>query len=299
MTYNIMEIERFAVNDGPGIRTVIFFKGCPLHCPWCSNPESQSSRTLLMYDKDKCICCGECSKVCMQGAITFSEGCPPVFNRLKCITCGRCGSVCLQKAITYSGTIMSVQDIIKTVLRDFDYYEQSGGGITLSGGEALQQGLKLMPLLTELKEHNLHIAVETCGQFSDKIIKDISPFIDLFLYDIKHTDSEKLNRTTGGSFDLIDRNLSEIIKLNRKVIARIPVIPDFNHSDIEINNILGYCVEKGIKEVDFLPYHNLGKSKYGKLGLVYTLDHKMLTEQDLLPYKYQAEKLGMKASIGG
>ncbi len=300
MDLNVMEIQRFAVHDGPGIRTLVFLKGCAMHCPWCSNPESQSPNRQLLYDAAKCIGCGRCAGVCpVPGAITLNGQGRPVFDRHLCTTCGLCGEVCLQNAIDFSGSRMTAEEIARLVLRDRDYYDQSGGGVTFSGGEALLQGEALLPLLRLLKEEGLHVAVETCGQFPAHLLPPLLPCIDLFLFDVKHVDPALLHSVTGGDAALIDANLSAILAAGRPVVARVPVIPGFNHSPEAMEAIFAYCAAKGITELHLLPYHTLGKGKYARLGRPYTLTAPMLTKGDLRHYPAQAAKWGIDAVIGG
>ncbi|MEM1483517.1 glycyl-radical enzyme activating protein [Oscillospiraceae bacterium PP1C4] len=296
---NVMEIERFAVHDGPGIRTVVFLKGCGMHCPWCANPESQSQQKLLMHDAAKCTGCGACAGVCKTGAISFVQGQKPLFDRKLCTACGSCSTVCMQEAIAYSGQMISSEQIVKTVMRDADYYEESGGGVTLSGGEPMCHGESLVTLLRALKEKGLHIAVETCGQFDTAVLEQTLSLIDLFLFDIKHTNPQKLKEVTGGNAEVIFGNLALIAAAGKEIVARVPVIPGFNHSLVEMQAIFEKAVQTGIKQVDLLPYHTLGKSKYAKLGREYTLTSGMLTKEDLGGYLPVGEALGLTIKTGG
>ena len=225
---SIMEIERFAVHDGPGIRTVVFLQGCPLHCPWCSNPESQKRKPHLLHVKNKCIGCGRCEAICPRGNIAIQDHFP-VFNRQACVACKACERICPQNAIKFVGESITSSEIMEILLRDRDYYLNSGGGVTFSGGEAFTQFEGLMDLLIQCKNEKLHTSVETCGQVNLDKIKQALPLIDLFLFDIKHTDKDLLQKETGANLDTILTNLRYISsKSANKVTIRVPVIPGFN-----------------------------------------------------------------------
>lgn len=295
----VMELERFAVQDGPGIRTAVFLKGCTLRCPWCANPESQSSAIELMHDRIKCVRCGSCACACQSKAVTRSHEGAPIFERTKCTVCGRCKSVCPAGAIVYSGIWMESRQIMETVLRDRDYYAQSGGGLTLSGGEPLLWGAALLPLLTLCRENGISVAVETCGQFPARALTPVLPFVELFLFDVKHADAHKLKHVTGGDLNIILGNLDTAVASGVPVIARIPVIEGFNHTMAEIEAILCTVQEHGVQKAELLPYHTLGKNKYAKLGLPYTLNAPMLAPRDLEPYRALGAALGLTVEIGG
>lgn len=299
-TLSIMEIERFAVHDGPGIRTTIFLKGCPLHCPWCSNPESQKKKTQLLHLKNKCIGCGQCIEACAGCNITFKDH-YPVFNRTYCIACRSCADACLQDAIRFSGDLLPVSQIMKTVLRDKDYYVNSNGGVTFSGGEAFVQFEGLMELLKCCKKEGLHTAVETCGHVETDKIKKALPLIDLFLFDVKHTGKDLLEKETGADSNLILANLGYIAGENTdKVTIRIPVIPGFNFNEKDICGIYKLAVKNRIKQVHLLPYHTLGKDKYEQLGLRYPYRYdRMLSKDDLIPLQDIGINMGLDVRIGG
>lgn len=297
---SIMEIERFAIHDGPGIRTTVFLQGCPLHCLWCANPESQKIGVHLLYLPNKCVGCGNCVRACQDSAISFENG-RPVFHREKCTLCKKCAEECPQDAIRFSGKEMTVTDIIAVILRDKEYYDNSSGGVTFSGGEAFVQFEGFMELLKQSKENSIHTAVETCGQYStDKIIKAM-PLIDLFLFDLKHTDKEKLYNYTGGDAEQILANIKYVASVNpKKIIIRVPVIPGFNFDKQELTNIFDISVEYGIQNIHLLPYHNLGINKYEQLGIPYKFDYKKsLTKEELIPFKKLGEGKGLNVQIGG
>ncbi|MBC7959737.1 MAG: glycyl-radical enzyme activating protein [Vallitaleaceae bacterium] len=299
-TLAIMEIERFAIHDGPGIRTTVFLQGCPLRCKWCANPESQEIGTKLLYLSNKCNGCGDCYRACAYGAITFEKG-RPVFHREKCVQCRKCEVACLQNAIHFSGEVVAVDDIVEVVLKDQDYYQNSGGGVTISGGEAFVQFEGFLELLQKCKENNLHTAVETCGQYDVSKIKRAIPLLDLFLFDLKHSNAQKFYEYTGGNLEQILGNIQYIASIDPgKIILRVPVLPGFNFDETSINDIFNLALKFGIEKIHLLPYHTLGMSKYEQLGLSYDFEaQKSLLKEELIPYQKMGEDKGLKIQIGG
>lgn len=297
---SIMEIERFAIHDGPGIRTIVFLQGCPLHCPWCSNPESQQINTRLMHLKNHCVGCGECVKACPEQAITIEDGKARI-DRSICTLCKVCENSCLPSAIKFIGKKYTAPQIMEVLLKDKDYYRESGGGITFSGGEAFVQFKGLMKLLELCKSEGLHTAVETCGQVELSKIKKSFPFIDLFFFDIKHTDSQILKSVTGADWSTISTNLDYISEQDSsKIILRVPVLPGFNYTEKSLMRIFELALDKNIRTIHLLPYHTLGKNKYHHLDIPYTfLCDDMMTKKELAPYKSIGERLGLTIQIGG
>lgn len=297
---SIMEIERFAIHDGPGIRTVVFLQGCPLRCTWCSNPESQRVQPQLLYMQNKCVGCGLCSKACLWGNIRMDKYLPK-FNRSQCQACKACEKICPHGAIKFVGRVVASSEIMKTVLRDYDYYKASGGGITFSGGEAFVQFEGLMELLIQSKKNKLHTVVETCGQVATEKIMQAFPLVDLFLFDIKHTDKALLKKETNADLELILINLRFIAQQDpQKIIIRVPTIPEYNYNETTIGKIYELAKANGIEQIHLLPYHTLGKSKYEQLGIDYVYPYtNMLSKDDLLPLKRIGESMGLKIRIGG
>lgn len=304
---SIMEIERFAIHDGPGVRTLVFLQGCPLHCSWCSNPESQQMRPHLLYLRNKCVGCGACVNACPNQAITFNNH-QPVFNRERCHTCQSCANVCLQNAIRFVGEEVSIGHIMDIIRRDKAYYADSGGGVTVSGGEAFVQFNGLIDLLSACREEGIHTAVETSGQVQPEKIHQALPLIDLFLFDIKHLDRTLLKKETGAHLDTVLNNLSFIAQNDpQKVIIRIPVIPGFNFNENEtqfgqtaILLIFELALKLKIKKIHLLPYHTLGKDKYEQMGLAYPFAYdRILSKEALVPLKDTGEKMGLSVGIGG
>lgn len=296
----VMEIERFALHDGPGIRTVVFLQGCPLFCPWCANPESQIIRKQLMYFEDKCAKCKTCLVNCPKKVIEFIDN-ELVFNRNICGECQVCGDVCPKNAIHFSGQNKSIDEIMLEVMKDKDYYDDSNGGITISGGEPFVQYQGFLNLLKESKRKGLNIAVETTGNVDLSKIIEAEPYIDLFLFDIKHVDKKKLFKITGGDLEKILSNLEYISSKNpNKVIIRVPVVPKFNYNDKTLNEIIDLACKYKIKELHLLPFHNLGKNKYEQIDRKYQFaDMKMLDKKELNKYLGIGENKGITIKIGG
>ena len=269
MKAKIFDIKRFAVHDGDGIRTTVFFKSCPLKCVWCHNPEGIGFKPQLAYYKNKCMSCGECVNVCPQNAHIVKNGLH-TFEREKCILCGKCADECLGEALTMHGKDVTIDELIPVLLEDRGFYETSGGGVTLSGGECLSQADFCAELLKRLKEENIHTAVDTCGFVSKTAIDKVMPYTDIFLYDIKAIDEDVHIKCTGCSNKLILDNLKYIDRCGKNIEIRIPYVPQFNDNQIE--KIAVFLNEiKNITKVRILPYHNYAGSKYGSLDMVNTL----------------------------
>lgn len=291
---NIFDIQRFALHDGPGIRTVVFFQGCPLHCPWCANPESQKPKKRLLHFKSKCTACGRCAKSCPQKAISFVSNQWEVC-RQQCIGCERCSQVCLKNAIKFAGEKKTIAEILAVVQKDADYYEASQGGLTVSGGEPFAQAEGLLQLLQAANRLGLHTAIETSGNTAIENILAAEPYTDLFLFDLKHCNAEIFHEITGGDLPLILRNISVLAnKSPEKITLRVPVIPTFNFDEETIKGIFQLAIERNIEKVELLPYHTLGKGKYAQMGLRYLpQDVPSLTSEDLQHYRQLGTQMGL------
>lgn len=274
MRGNIFDIQRFSVHDGPGIRTIVFFKGCPLRCIWCHNPESQKSTRDIAYYTDKCILCGECISVCKNGCHSFlsDEGnkfSRHVFLRDSCTACGFCAENCHASAIEQLGRRVTVNEVMDEVMRDCTFYKNSGGGLTVSGGEPLMQGDYLTALLTAAKETGIHTCIETCGYGSPETLKNIAALTDIFLFDIKETDSERHKKFTGVPLQPIIDNLRMLDSLGARIVLRCPIIPEKNLRDEHLTSIAGLTASlKNVTEINVMAYHTLGSAKYGALSLI-------------------------------
>jgi pyruvate formate lyase activating enzyme len=295
----IFNIQRFSTHDGPGIRTVVFYKGCPLRCAWCSNPESQSFGYSLMYDRKLCKNFGDCLN---QNIGFLSAGESGILIDWKSVTEPQfLTNVCISKALSVSGEAKPTSEIVQEIEKDRLFFQQSGGGVTLSGGEPLSQGNYLDELLDGLEEKKIDVAIETTLHVSWKNIERCVGRNMIFLVDLKHTDSDKFKKYTGGNSGLVLTNLRKLASLGENVVIRIPVIPGFNHSFQEMKEILDFTVSlETVHEIHFLPFHNLGSAKYEMLGMDYRFAGvKSLEPADLAEYVAYAESVGLIAKIGG
>ena len=275
----IFEIKRFAVHDGDGIRTTVFLKGCPLKCVWCHNPEGIDFKSQLAYYKEKCIGCAQCVNVCTNNAHYFENGLH-IYDREKCVYCGKCQDVCLGNSLYFYGKEMSVDEIFPLLMEDKEFYDNSNGGVTLSGGECLMQIDFCASLLKKLKENGIHTAVDTCGFVSKEALDKVIPHTDIFLYDIKAIDEDVHIKCTGQSNKIILENLKYLDECGKKIEIRIPYVPNFN--DDQITKIADFLRNlKNIEKVKVLPYHNYAKSKYMALNMENTLPDKLPTEDDI------------------
>lgn len=263
----IFEIKRFAVHDGPGIRTTVFFKGCPLKCLWCHNPEGLSYEPEIAFLERKCVHCGECFCICPLGLHTENENGIHLINRSECTLCQTCVRNCMPQALKFYGTEYSADKIFEIVYADIDFYKQSGGGITCSGGEPLMQPDFLAAFLALCKNAGLNTAVDTSGYAKWSSFEKILPFTDIFLFDIKHMDTEAHKKMTGVDNGLIHENLQKLAEYKAAVEIRMPIIPELNDSEKNILQTAAFLKTiKTIKQVRLLPYHALAGSKYSSIG---------------------------------
>ncbi len=252
MTGQIFDIERNSFVDGPGIRTTVFFKGCNLKCAWCHNPESQDFKPQMMFYRDKCKGCGKCKEVC---------------KNEDCTLCGKCAIYCPVDARKVCGKEYTVDEVFSEVIKDKSFYENSGGGVTFSGGECMLQIDFLCEILKKCKENGIHTAVDTAGYVPFEYFEKILPFTDLFLYDIKILNSEKHKEYVGAENKLILENYKKLLASGAKIWVRIPVIPDINDSREEMQGIKVFLKTIGEpQKTELLPYHAMGENKYGAIG---------------------------------
>lgn len=279
----IFNIQKFSLHDGPGIRTVVFFKGCPLRCRWCSNPESQNARIQILHDENKCAHCLSCVKTCDQNAISFSDKIHIDHN--KCNACLKCLSVCKPRALSQEGKLKTIDEVIEVCLQDLDFYLESDGGVTLSGGEVLTHSRFASELLKRLQELNIHTAIETTGYAPLQAFKAVIDYTDLILFDVKHYDSQKHHEYTGVHNELIIENLKYAIDNGYNILGRLPVIPGFNDTLDDALGFVKLMQDIGLKQIQLLPFHQFGENKYAKLGLKYLYeDVKAYHESDLADY---------------
>ncbi len=263
----IFDIQRFSLQDGPGIRTTVFFKGCSLNCFWCHNPESKSGHPQLQFFRHLCTGCQACVKACSQNALEIGVDGRAVLNRDRCVVCGACAEACPAEALMICGKNQTVDEIIQVLLRDKPFYEQSGGGITISGGEPLTQADFAAELLKRCRGEGLHTAVDTAGHVPWESLEKVLPYTQLFLYDLKGVDSDKHKQATGVGQANITRNLERLSRTGASIIIRIPVIPGYNDSPEDMLRTADYLHKlQGIQCVELSPYHRLADGKLKSLG---------------------------------
>lgn len=269
----IFNIQRYSIHDGTGIRTLIFFKGCPLHCPWCCNPESQSFKVQQVKIMDKCIHCKECSHN---------------------------PSECPSDAITTFGKLMSVEEVLKEIEKDMIFYNTSGGGVTLSGGEVLSQADFALQLLKEVKRLGINTAIETSGEGNSEDLLKLSNYLDLILFDLKIMDEIKAKEILGANINIIKKNFELLVSNNKKVIPRVPLVPGYTTSEENLDKIIDFVMSQNIKEIHLLPFHQYGSKKYEYINKNYKLkDLKPPTEDEVNLIKEKMENKGLKVIIGG
>lgn len=277
----IFNIQKMSIHDGPGIRTTVFFKGCPLKCLWCSNPESQAFDREIAIFSSRCVKCGYCAEVCPKGIVekAFPYG---ITDREACDLCEVCVKECCTGAKDAIGIVFDVPELLKEILKDKSFYESSGGGVTFSGGEPLMQMEFLKEILKACKDEGVHTCIETTGLCDDKELPEIAQLLDLIFVDIKHMDDEVHKKVTGASNKVILENIAKLAKLHGNIIARIPVIPGINDSEENIAATAKFVSDLGIGCLELLPYHNLGEVKYAQLGMEYELSDVVKPTEEIM-----------------
>jgi len=265
----IFDIQRYCTHDGPGIRTTVFFKGCPLRCAWCHNPEGLTTSPGLMFRPNLCIGCLDCLPACPQGAI-FSEAGLPETRRARCTACGECAKACPTGAREIAGRRVTAAEVMAVVERDLPFYDESGGGVTFSGGEALFQAAFLHNILVECRRNGLHTALDTSGFAPWASFEAVRRYVDLFLFDLKGLDDQIHQRYTGVSNRLILDNVMKLSRLGHSLVIRFPLIPGVNDSPGAVH-ALGEFVQAlpQLDHLDLIPYHRIGVEKYRRLGVPY------------------------------
>jgi pyruvate formate lyase activating enzyme len=294
----VFEVRRFCLHDGPGIRTTVFFKGCPLSCQWCHNPEGRNFAPSLMYFEERCRHFGDCITACPNHAIRDVEG--KIQTGPECQACGTCVEACPSGARQIAGRWMTVSEIVKQAECDLVFFDKSQGGVTFSGGEPFYQTRFLSSLLDAFRQRQIHTTVETCGFAKSELYESLKDRIDLFLFDVKILDPSKHKHYTGVSNNLILTNLEKLARGGSRVIVRVPLIPTVNDSDEEIRGLGRLLRELRIFEVHLLPYHASGSGKYAQLKMPYLLqDIASPTPESVEHLGRLLEGFGMRVTIGG
>ena len=282
----LFNIQKFSIHDGPGIRTTVFLKGCPLRCQWCSNPESQVAEVQILYDVEKCLHCGSCIKACPKHALLWQEETNRiVIDASMCEGCLTCTALCPGRALTHEGEFTSVDAVVSECLKDIDFYEESGGGVTISGGEGMMQPEFVEALVTRLKKHSIHTTMETTGYAHEDVFRRLAPLFDLLLFDVKQIDPLKHEAGTGVKNALILKNLLWAKEQGLSILPRIPVIPGFNATTQDAETFARFFRGHGFREVQLLPFHQMGEHKYDLLNRDYAFkEQKALHPEDLSAY---------------
>ncbi|AKJ42542.1 choline TMA-lyase-activating enzyme [Pragia fontium] len=274
----IFNVQKYSIYDGDGIRTLIFLKGCNIRCDWCANPEGLSSAFQVMFSQDRCVNCGKCVEVCPTGVhYRQSDAAGNPVHRIdrtaECIGCRKCEEVCITNALDIVGKDVTVREMMDVIMQDYDFYQASGGGVTLGGGELSLQADFAAALLTQCKKMMINTAIETNGTTNLANYEKLAECTDLFLFDVKHIDTEQHKALFGVGNEGVIRNLERLVELNANIVVRMPLVRGYNDSYDAITGAIHYVMELAkrgkIQRIDILPFHQLGKTKYEKLDMIY------------------------------
>ena len=300
----IFNIQKYNMYDGPGVRTLIFFKGCPLRCKWCSNPEGQLRPFQVLYKRDLCIHCGQCVPVCPVGIHKIAPGSRlhEMDRNVECIGCRKCEEACTATALKVVGEQKTISELLDIIEEDRPFYETSGGGITLGGGECLMQPEAALNLLVACKQRGIHTAIETCGYARPEVLEKFAAFTDLFLFDVKHMDSDAHYAMTGVRNESILTNVQWLFENRYNVKIRVPLVKGFNDSEENFRQLLQFLQPyrdyKNFKGLDILPYHKMGVNKYSQLSWTYEMeDASSLSDADLERVEGYCTQSGLQVAV--
>jgi len=298
----VFDLRSHAVHDGPGVRTTVFLKGCPLHCLWCCNPESQGRQPDLVWLRERCLGCDQCLPACPQGALGRNDDGTPRLDPERCDRCGLCVGECPGEALNLMGQWMTVDEVLAAILRDALDCGGSGGGLTLTGGEPLAQADFAAELLWRYKheEKGLHTAVETCGEAPWWHFEKLMEEVDLFLYDLKHMDSDEHLRHTGVRNERILENAARLVQAGRQLVFRLPLVPGVNDTRANLEATAAFARSLPVERIDLLPYHRLGEPRYQRLGRNHPLAGSPAFGPERIAWAREVlEGAGMVVQVGG
>ena len=299
----VWDIRKYSIHDGPGIRTTVFLKGCPLACRWCCNPESQAPAPDITWFGEKCSACGTCVQACTRDAVIVDRSGRRRIDRARCDACGECVAACPGGAMTLVGRPMSVDEVLREVAQDAIFYNRSGGGLTVSGGEPLAQPAFTAELLRRYKADYVgsHTTLETCGEAAWEQVALVAPHVNLFLYDIKHMDTLEHRQQTGAGNERVLENAARLAAAGAALVVRLPLVPGMNDGEENLRRTAGFVRSVlRLDRVDVLPYHRLGEPKYSRLGRAYQLaGHPPASQEQVASACSILEACGMRVHVGG